>query len=123
MSPTRTVASQAAGTRTAARAIWSRARRERDCSSDPRGLARTGCRFDRRGHPREEDRMARPRKHDPIPRRPLGRTGVEVCAIGLGGYHLGTVGSRREAGRIAQAAVDEGIAFMDHAWEYHEGET
>src|SRR5204863_4985796 len=67
--------------------------------------------------------MPSARTHPPIPRRPLGRTGVEVCAIGLGGYHLGTVGSRREAVRIAQAAVDEGIAFMDNAWEYHEGES
>ncbi|MBA3256071.1 MAG: aldo/keto reductase, partial [Pyrinomonadaceae bacterium] len=35
-----------------------------------------------------------------IPRRPLGRTGVEVSAIGLGGYHLGLVKKKREAIRI-----------------------
>jgi aryl-alcohol dehydrogenase-like predicted oxidoreductase len=67
--------------------------------------------------------MATARKDDPIPRRPLGRTGVEVCIMGLGGYHLGAVSNRREAIRIAQAAVDEGITFMDNAWEYHEGES
>jgi predicted aldo/keto reductase-like oxidoreductase len=59
----------------------------------------------------------------PIPRRPLGRTGVEVTAMGLGGYHLGTIQSRREAVRIVQAAVDAGITFMDNAWEYHDGES
>jgi len=46
-----------------------------------------------------------------------------VCAIGLGGYHLGTIASRREAIRIVQAAVDGGITFMDNAWEYHEGKS
>jgi aryl-alcohol dehydrogenase-like predicted oxidoreductase len=60
---------------------------------------------------------------DPIPHRALGRTGVEVCIMGLGGYHLGTIQSPREAVRIVQAAVDEGITFMDNAWEYHDGES
>ena len=58
-----------------------------------------------------------------IPRRPLGRTGVDVCALGLGGYHLGTVKSAREAVRIVQEAVDEGITFLDNAWEYHDGKS
>ena len=67
--------------------------------------------------------MATRKPLDPIPRRPLGRTGVEVSAMGLGGYHLGTMKSRREAVRIVQAAVDEGITFLDNAWEYHGGES
>jgi aryl-alcohol dehydrogenase-like predicted oxidoreductase len=58
-----------------------------------------------------------------IPRRPLGRTGVEVCALGLGGYHLGAMKSQREAVRLVQQAVDEGIAFLDNAWEYHDGRS
>ncbi len=56
-----------------------------------------------------------------IPRRPLGRTGVEVSAIALGGYHLGLVKTKREAIRIVQEAFDQGITFMDNAWEYHDG--
>jgi aryl-alcohol dehydrogenase-like predicted oxidoreductase len=59
---------------------------------------------------------------DSIPHRALGRTGASVSIMGLGGYHLGTIG-RREAVRIVQAAVDEGITFMDNAWEYHDGES
>jgi predicted aldo/keto reductase-like oxidoreductase len=67
--------------------------------------------------------MATTKNGDPIPLRPLGRTGVEVSILGLGGYHLGTVGNSRLAVRIVQAAVDEGITFMDNAWEYHDGES
>jgi len=54
-----------------------------------------------------------------IPRRPLGRTGVDVSAIGLGGAHLGNASSQEEATRIVQEAVDAGITFMDNAWEYN----
>jgi aryl-alcohol dehydrogenase-like predicted oxidoreductase len=58
-----------------------------------------------------------------IPRRPLGRTGQEVSALGLGGYHLGSVKSVREAVRIVHEAIDGGITFMDNAWEYSEGRS
>jgi len=56
-----------------------------------------------------------------IPRRPLGRTGVEVSCLALGGYHLGLTKTEREAIRIVQEAIDGGITFMDNAWEYHDG--
>jgi predicted aldo/keto reductase-like oxidoreductase len=60
----------------------------------------------------------------PIPHRPFGRHADQtVPAIGLGGYHLGTVSTAREAVRIVQAAIDAGVTFMDNAWEYHEGES
>jgi aryl-alcohol dehydrogenase-like predicted oxidoreductase len=58
-----------------------------------------------------------------IPLRPLGATGVMVSALGLGGYHLAKVSSEREAIRIAHAAIDAGITFMDNAWEYHDGRS
>src|SRR5215210_7715713 len=58
-----------------------------------------------------------------IPRRPLGRTGVEVSALGLGGYHLGSVKSAREAVRIVHEAMDAGLTFMDNAWEYADGRS
>jgi aryl-alcohol dehydrogenase-like predicted oxidoreductase len=56
-----------------------------------------------------------------IPQRPLGKTGVMVSCLGLGGYHLGDAKTKREAIRIVQEAVDHGITFMDNAWEYHDG--
>ncbi len=58
-----------------------------------------------------------------IPRRPLGRTGATVSALGLGGYHLALAGSRAEAVRIVHAAIDAGLDFLDNAWEYHEGRS
>lgn len=58
-----------------------------------------------------------------IPRRALGKTGVEVSALALGGYHLGLVKSEREAMRIVHEAIDAGLTFMDNAWEYHEGKS
>ena len=59
----------------------------------------------------------------PIPTRPLGRTGVEVSILGLGGYHLGDVGTQKEATEIVREAIDAGLTFMDNAWEYHEGKS
>jgi uncharacterized protein len=56
-----------------------------------------------------------------IPQRLLGRTGVMVSCLGLGGFHLGDVKTKREAIRIVQEAIDHGITFMDNAWEYHDG--
>jgi aryl-alcohol dehydrogenase-like predicted oxidoreductase len=60
---------------------------------------------------------------DEIPRRTLGRTGEYVSAIGLGGYHLGTVSTEREATQIIHEAIDAGLTFMDNAWEYHDGKS
>lgn len=54
-----------------------------------------------------------------IPRRKLGRTGVEVSAIGLGGSDLGKASSLEEATRIVHEAIDAGVNFMDNAWEYN----
>ncbi len=64
--------------------------------------------------------QAIPIKAGEIPRRKLGRTGVEVSALTLGGFHLG-VPNEPEAIRIVQEALDAGVAFMDNAWEYNEG--
>src|SRR3569832_1693715 len=58
-----------------------------------------------------------------IPRRALGSTGEYVSALGLGGFHLGTIGAERECARVVHAAIDAGITFMDNAWEYHDGKS
>ena len=60
-----------------------------------------------------------------IPLRPLGKTGVNVSAICLGG-HASTNPkklSEPESLRLIRRAVDEGITFMDNAWDYHDGEA
>jgi aryl-alcohol dehydrogenase-like predicted oxidoreductase len=53
--------------------------------------------------------------------RPLGRTGVEVSAIGLGGAHIGSQKEDAESIKIIRAAIDHGITFMDNCWDYHGG--
>jgi aryl-alcohol dehydrogenase-like predicted oxidoreductase len=58
-----------------------------------------------------------------IPKRPFGRTGVDVSCIGLGGYHLGTIKRAQEAHDVVRRAVDAGVTFMDNAWEYHDGRS
>jgi aryl-alcohol dehydrogenase-like predicted oxidoreductase len=58
-----------------------------------------------------------------IPRRPFGRHAEQVSVLGLGGHHLGQIGTEREAIRIVHAAIDGGITFLDNAWEYHEGKS
>jgi aryl-alcohol dehydrogenase-like predicted oxidoreductase len=56
-----------------------------------------------------------------VPRRMLGKTGVEVSALCFGGAHLGRIDGEREANRILHEAIDAGITFLDNAWEYHHG--
>jgi uncharacterized protein len=58
-----------------------------------------------------------------IPRRPLGKTGLQVSALCLGGYHVGSAKTEDEAMRIVHEAIDAGINFMDNAWEYHDGRS
>ena len=60
-------------------------------------------------------------RFESIPRRPFGRTGETVSALGFGGFHLGEIGTEREATAILHRAIDGGITFMDNAWEYHDG--
>jgi aryl-alcohol dehydrogenase-like predicted oxidoreductase len=62
-----------------------------------------------------------PNQDDSVPRRPLGRTGVQVSALGIGGYHLGSAKDQTEATQIVREAVDNGVNFFDNCWEYHDG--
>src|ERR1700723_891410 len=56
-----------------------------------------------------------------IPKRPLGRTGLQVSGLGIGGYHLGSANTEAEATQIVNEALDAGVNFFDNAWEYHQG--
>jgi aryl-alcohol dehydrogenase-like predicted oxidoreductase len=57
-----------------------------------------------------------------MPYRTLGKTGVKVSAIGLGGFHLGLSHLEEpDAIKIFHAAVDRGISFSDNSWDYNQG--
>lgn len=56
-----------------------------------------------------------------MPKRKIGKTGVEVSAIGLGGFHIGTQKDEAESIRIIRTAVDHGITFLDNCWDYNRG--
>ena len=53
-----------------------------------------------------------------MPKRPLGKTGVQVSRIGLGGAHIGRLSDEQESIRIIRRAIDRGVTFMDNAWDY-----
>ena len=58
-----------------------------------------------------------------IPRRPFGRHRDLVSSLGLGGYHIGAIGTETESTRLIHAAIDAGVTFLDNAWEYHDGKS
>lgn len=61
--------------------------------------------------------------HAGVPQRDLGRTGVKVSMVGLGGAHLGSIRDRQEAIRLARSAIDRGITFFDNSWDYYNGRS
>jgi uncharacterized protein len=58
-----------------------------------------------------------------IPKRPLGKTGARVSALGVGSHHLGDAASFAEADRIVAEAIDGGVTFFDNCWEYNNGKS
>jgi uncharacterized protein len=53
--------------------------------------------------------------------RVLGRTGVSVSILGLGGGHIRAIKDDAEAIRVMHTAVDGGLTFFDTAWDYWDG--
>jgi diketogulonate reductase-like aldo/keto reductase len=57
-----------------------------------------------------------------MPMRRLGRTGVKVSAIGMGGFHLGvSTLPAADATMLVHSGIDRGITFMDNSWDYNLG--
>lgn len=55
--------------------------------------------------------------------RALGKTGVEVSLVGLGGHHIGRPKDEGAALRLIHSAIDQGITFLDNCWDYHDGKS
>jgi aryl-alcohol dehydrogenase-like predicted oxidoreductase len=55
------------------------------------------------------------------PKRPLGKTGLECSILGMGGFHLATVGDQAIINEMVAKATDHGINLFDNAWEYLNG--
>ena len=59
-----------------------------------------------------------------IPIRELGKTGLKVSIVGLGGGHFCRKHiDEATSVRLVQTAIDEGFTFMDTAWDYRGGES
>jgi predicted aldo/keto reductase-like oxidoreductase len=52
----------------------------------------------------------------------LGRTGVQVPILALGGGHLIRT-SEEEGTRIVHEAIEAGLTFFDNAWDYHQNRS
>jgi predicted aldo/keto reductase-like oxidoreductase len=58
-----------------------------------------------------------------IPKKPLGKTGVQVSALGMGGFHLGSAKDQTVVNQMVAQAIESGVNFFDNAWEYHDGDS
>jgi predicted aldo/keto reductase-like oxidoreductase len=55
--------------------------------------------------------------------RTLGKTGVKVSAIGLGGHHIGRPKDPTVGIKIIRTALDGGMNFLDNCWDYNGGDS
>ena len=58
-----------------------------------------------------------------MPQRLLGRTGVTVSLVGLGGFHIGLAESDDVATKIVRTGIDRGVTFLDNCWDYNGGKS
>src|SRR5215471_15877410 len=59
-----------------------------------------------------------PASVDSMPKRDLGKTGVRVSMLGLGGFHIGKP-DEATATRIMHRAIEHGLTFFDNCWDYN----
>lgn len=59
-----------------------------------------------------------------MPYRKLGKTGLQVSLIGVGGYHIGDRFITEETSiKLIRKALDSGVNFLDNAWHYNDGRS
>ncbi len=59
-----------------------------------------------------------------VPYRRLGKTGMEVSLIGVGGHHIGDRHITDETSvALIREALDNGVNFLDNAWHYNNGRS
>jgi predicted aldo/keto reductase-like oxidoreductase len=58
-----------------------------------------------------------------LPTRRLGRTGLDVPILALGGHHVGRAESESAARLLVETALEEGIRFFDNAESYQNGKA
>lgn len=56
-----------------------------------------------------------------VPLRPFGKTSEMVSILALGGFHASVPEPEKDAIRLIRRAVDEGVTFLDNAWDYKDG--
>lgn len=63
-------------------------------------------------------------RHGPIlPQRRLGKSGVKVTCLGLGGYHVGWPEDEKQVQAVIEKALEVGIRFFDTAESYDAGRS
>lgn len=58
-----------------------------------------------------------------LPLRKLGAMGIELPALGVGGYHMGVPDAEHASRKLMETALEEGIRFFDNAESYHSGKS
>lgn len=70
----------------------------------------------------EEKRLPEDKLGTLLPRRKLGKTGVPVTMLGVGGSHI-AVTSERDAHEVIETALQGGVRFFDTAHNYGKGSS
>lgn len=59
-----------------------------------------------------------------LPYRRLGKTGLNVSLLTVGGHNIGKdILTEKESIELIRTAIDEGVNFLDNAWDYHDGRS
>ena len=56
-----------------------------------------------------------------LPKRPLGKTGLQCSVLGMGGFHLGAIAEQSAVNDVVAKAIDHGVNIFDNAWVFRNG--